>query len=85
MTANLVFVLNLIMAAVIVFYKKTESEIWLRTQSKVPRPQLLIWYLSMKTEGNKLRFIRFRQTQVWKDDEILEIFFPHFKVQFRLS
>lgn len=28
MTANLVFVLNLIMAAVIVFYKKTESEIW---------------------------------------------------------
>lgn len=75
MTANLVFVLNLIMAAVIVFYKKTENEIWLRTQSKVPRLELLIWYLSMKTEVNKLRFIRFRQTQVWKDYEILEIFF----------
>ena len=75
MTANLVFVLNLIMAAVIVFYKKTESEIWLRTQSKVPRLELLIWYLSMKTEVNKCGFIRFRQTQVWKDYEILEIFF----------
>lgn len=77
MTANLVFVLNLIMAAVIVFHKKkkTESEIWLRTQSKVPRLELLIWYFSMKTEVNKLSFIRFRQTQVWKDYEILEILF----------
>lgn len=36
MTANLVSVLNLIMAAVIVFYKKNESEIWLHTQSKYP-------------------------------------------------
>lgn len=42
MTANLVFVLNLIMATVIRFCKKkeSESEIWLRTQSKVPRPEL---------------------------------------------
>lgn len=38
MTANLVFVLNLITATVIRFYKKkkSESEIWLHTQSKVP-------------------------------------------------
>lgn len=37
MTANLLFVLNLIMAPVIVFHKKpTESEMWLHTQGKVP-------------------------------------------------
>ena len=55
MTANLVFVLNLIMAAVIVFYKKknqkTEGEILQRTQSKVLRLELIIWYLQMKTKG----------------------------------
>ena len=42
MTANLVFIFNLIMAAVILCcrkIKKTESEIWLRTQSKAPRLQ----------------------------------------------
>lgn len=43
----------------------------------IPQLELLILYLLEKTEVNKLRFIRFRQTQVWKDYEILEIFiFP---------
>lgn len=82
MTANLVFVLNLIMATVIRFCskkknkKKSESEIWLHTHSKVPRLELLIWYLSVKTEMNKLAFIRLRQKQAYKDQEDLaDIFF----------
>ena len=57
--------------------KKTESEI--HVFLKVPRPQLSILYLSMKTEVNKLLFIRFRQAQVWKEYKILEIFFPALK------
>lgn len=61
MTANLVFVLNLIMAAVIVF-KKKKMNVKYRHMLKAPRLQLLIWYLSVKTEVNKLCFIWLRQT-----------------------
>lgn len=68
MTANLVFVLNLIMVAVIVFYEKKKKKkrknlnVKYRWLPKVPGLQLLIWYLSLKTEMNKLCFIWLRQT-----------------------
>lgn len=77
MTANLVFVLNLIMATVIRFCKKKNLKVKYDCALKVKYPDqsYLIWYLSVKTEVNKLGFIRLRQTQVCKDYEIFEIFF----------